>query len=684
MLHPHLLTPRSIAVIGASENRSKPGGKVLQNLLEGGFEGKLYAVNTKPVQIDGIEYHAEVATLPSVDLAILAIPAEQCLPAVELLANNGTGAFIVFSAGFSEAGEAGKRRNDRLLEIIRSHNATLIGPNCIGIIHARYKGVFTTPIPDYHPQGCELISSSGATAVFLMEAAWATGLKFSNIYSIGNAAQTGVEDILEHLDKTFDPLTSPRTKLLYLEHIQHPFRFLKHAASLIRKGCHIAAIKAGYSESGSRAASSHTGAMATSDLLVRALFKKAGIVYCSGRMELINVACVWQNKPLQGERIAVITHAGGSAVMLTDALTTGGMSVPPIAEADGTPLLARLHPGSSVANPIDFLATGTAAQLADIIDFCEQLPYIDGMAVVFGSPGLINVKDVYDVLDQKMRQCSKPIYPVLPSLVNAEAEIQQFTQKGNVHFSDEVMLGQALAHAQLVAQPTFGNTELAEMDVLAIRNIISESNNGYLDNDSTRQLLEAAGIAVLKQVECYAESELEKACSELQFPLVMKVVGILHKTDVGGVALNIRSQEGLREEFRRMMQIRGAKGVLVQEMKKGIELFCGAVKKQSYGHLVLCGLGGIFVEVLGDLAQGLAPLSADEVQRMIRSLKGYPLIQGYRGREGCDEQRFADAVMRIASLVYLAPEIAELDINPFMGNAAELVAVDARIRIEKS
>jgi acetate---CoA ligase (ADP-forming) len=683
MINIGLIRPEYIAVIGASENTAKPGGKVVENLIQANYKGEIYAVNPKKINVKGVKWYEKVSELPETDLAILSIPAELCIEAVEILLKAGTRAFIIYSAGFGESDELGKNREGRLLDLIHEYHASLIGPNCIGVINEHYKGVFTTPVPKFYQDGCELISSSGATAVFIMEAAQETGLRFSNVYSIGNASATGVEELLEHMDITFEKGKSPTTKLLYLENIKHPFKFLKHASSLIRKGCRIAAIKSGSSEAGSRAASSHTGAMATSDILIRALFKKAGIVYCSGREELISVGCVWQNKVLEGENIAVITHAGGSAVMLTDALSSNGMKVPPISEDKGADLLKKLYPGSSVANPIDFLATGTAEQLGEIIDFCEQLDEIDGMVVVFGSPGLFNVQSAYDILDKKMQSCKKPIYPVLPSLINAKNEIENFLQKGNTNFSDEVVLGNALTRSFLCPKPTFGIEELASMDFVRIRGIISEAKSGYLDAENTRELMISAGLDVVNQQVCYKEAELKEVFDNIPFPIAMKVMGPVHKTDVGGVSLNINNQEVALSEFNRMMQIKGAKGILIQEMTVGEELYCGAVKRDNYGHLVMCGLGGIFIEVIRDTSYGLAPLNQVEAKEMIRTLKGYPIIQGYRQRKGVNEDLFRDAIVRIASLVYMIPEISELDINPFIGNEKRLVAVDARVNIVK-
>lgn len=683
MINKQLISPESIVVVGASSDTSKPGGKVLANLIEGGFKGKLFGVNQKGNPIEGAQIVKSVDELPLVDLAIISIPAESSIEPIRTLCKQGTKAFIIFSSGFGEAGVAGKMLEIELLQIIQQANACLIGPNCVGVINENYKGVFTSPIPTFYPDGCELISSSGATAVFIMEAAQSTGLRFSNVYSIGNASQTGIEEVLEYLDKNYEEGKSAKVKLLYLESIKNPFKFLKHASSLILKGCKIAAIKSGHSEAGSRAASSHTGALSSSDTVVRALFKKAGIVYCSGRAELISVGCIFQSKTLVGKNIAIVTHAGGSAVMLTDALSSRGLLVPPIQNNEADELLKKLHPGSTISNPIDFLATGTAEQLGMIIDFCEGQENIDAIIVVFGSPGLFNVKRAYEILDQKMDSCKKPIYPVLPSLINAKEEINQFLAKGNINFPDEVVLGSALPHVYFCPAPRLGLSKLSDMQDAVIRSIINQSTDGYLNPENARELAQAAGIEMAKEVECVSLEDLIKSKEIMEFPLAMKVIGPIHKTEVNGVSLHINSWEKLVSEFNRMLKIPDSKGVLVQEMVDGEELFVGAAKEGEFGHLIMCGLGGIHVEVLKDVAYGLAPLSREEAIEMVESLKGYPILKGYRNRKGIDIEQYVDAIVRVSSMVHLAPEISELDINPFKGGPNYLKAVDIRIKIKK-
>ncbi len=685
MINEQLLNPKSIVVIGGSDDVQKPGGKVLKNLIDGDFKGNLYVANPKMDEVQGVPSYKDLKDLPQTDLAIIAIAAKFCPSTIKLLAEEkNTRAFIILSAGFSEENEEGEKLEKEIVEIVNSVGGSLIGPNCVGVLNSNYNGVFTTPIPSLDTKGCDFISGSGATAVFIMESGVPKGLSFSSVYSVGNSAQMGVEEILKYLDESFDPETSSKVKLLYIENIDKPEMLLKHASSLIRKGCKIAAIKSGSSEAGSRAASSHTGALASPDVAVNALFKKAGIVRCKGRDELATVASIFMHPELKGKNIAVITHAGGPAVMLTDSLSNNGLDVPHIEGLKADVLLGKLYGGSSVANPIDFLATGTAQQLGDIIDACENdFDNIDAMAVIFGSPGLFPVYDVYDLLHEKMKECKKPIYPILPSIVNVKDEIEHFLAKGRINFPDEVVFGDALAKVYNTPKPQAEEIEMPKVDKVAIRKIIDEAENGYLSPEQLHNLLDAAGINRAKEGVADTEDEIVAMAKEIGFPLVMKVVGPVHKSDVGGVTLNVKDEETVRSEFRRMMQIKDTYAVMLAQMLKGTEVFIGAKREDKFGHMVLCGLGGIFIEVLKDVKASLAPIAKQEAHEMIQGLKSYGIIKGVRGQEPVNEDEFADAITRVAALMKVAPEIFEMDLNPLLGNKDAVVAVDARIRIEK-
>lgn len=390
-------------------------------------------------------------------------------------------------------------------------------------------------------------------------------------------------------------------------------------------------------------------------------------------------------KEVTGKNCAIITHAGGPAVMLTDALSKGGLSVPSFDPVLAQELKDKLYPGSSVGNPIDILATGNSEHLATSIDYCDQkFDNIDMMMVIFGYPGLARPVEAYEVLDKKIRESKKPIFPILPSLVTAGPEVTDFIKKGNVNFSDEVTLGTALVRVTNTPKPADADIQLYGVNVPEVRKLIdSIPTNGYLEPHYVRMLLKAANIPLVDEMVSDKKKELLAFAKQTGYPVVAKVVGPVHKSDIGGVALNIRTPEHLELEFDRMMQLPEVTGIMVQPMLQGQELFLGATYEDRFGHVVLCGLGGIFVEVLKDVSSGLAPLSYKEAESMIRSLRGYPIIKGVRGQKGIDEEKYADMIVRLSVLLRFCTEIKEMDINPIIASERGLFAVDARIRIEK-
>jgi len=461
-----------------------------------------------------------------------------------------------------------------------------------------------------------------------------------------------------------------------------------------------------------------------------------------------------------------VTHAGGPAVMLTDVLSNGGMEVPSLKEHPASKgLLEKLFPGSSVGNPIDFLATGTAAQLGYILDTVENdYTDIDFSVVIFGSPGLFSNKEVYDLLDQKMRTCKKPIFPVLPSIINVKEEIEDFIGKGHINFPEECVLGNAICKIyntpkpkmgiienipidKIVLPPTdeldeakvaevadsirewgmltpitvspidggyrlvrgnhrvhaatmIGMTEILayvqegavaadqpEIDVVRIRKTIDRCKDGYIEMADYNELLDAAGISRKKSVEVSKKEDAlafakEVGCSK-DVPLVMKVVGPLHKSDVGGVTLGVKDLETVGKEFDRLMAIKDTYAVEMYPMLDGTEVYIGAMRDPKFGHQVFFGLGGIFIEVLKDVESVLVPTSKEEVLEKLKNLKGYKILEGVRGQAGVNLDLYAEQVVRVSALVQAAPEIAEMDLNPLLGNPRYVTAVDARIRIEK-
>ena len=687
MINKQLLQPESIVVVGGSNNIHKPGGAIVRNLLEGKYAGELRVINPKEEEVQGIPAIHDVKELPPTDMAILVVAARFCPDYVEYLAKEKqVRAFIIISAGFGEETAEGAKLEQRIVDICNQYGCALIGPNCIGLLTRHHHSVFTKPIPHLTPRGVDFISGSGATAVFILESAVSKGLSFNSVWSVGNGRQIGIETVLEYMDENFDAERDSMVKLLYIENIADPDKLLYHATSLIRKGCRIAAIKAGSSESGSRAASSHTGAIASSDSAVEALFRKAGIVRCFSREELTTVGCIFTLPRFNGRNFAIVTHAGGPGVMLTDALSKGGMNVPPLPHDLAEELKEQLLPGSSVANPIDILATGGSEHLAAAIDFCEnKLDNIDAIMVIFGTPGLVQLYSVYDVLHKKMLECKKPIFPILPSVNTAGEEVQEFLHKGHVNFSDEVTLATALTQVMRTPAPADQQVTIHGVDVPRIRRIIDGiKEDGYIAPALVHELLDSAGIPTVPELVSMSKQEVADFAERCGYPVVAKVVGPVHKSDVGGVALNIRSRQVLEAEFDRMMQLPEATGVMVQKMLRGTELFIGAKYEKRFGHVVLCGLGGIFVEVLKDVSSGLAPLSLAEAQSMIHSLRGYKIIKGTRGQSGINERKYAEIIVRLSTLLRFATEIKEMDINPLLADAENVIAVDARIRVEKA
>ncbi len=680
MVNNELIHPQSILVVGGSNDPLKTGGKLLKNLIDGGFGGKLWVINPKQKQVQGVECFKDIPSAPAVDLAIMAVPAPFCKAYVQALAEEKKAkAIIILSAGFSEMGEEGRKAEEEIASIATGANISLIGPNCIGVLTPTYNGIFAGPIPKLSPKGCDFASGSGSTAAFIIEKGIPMGLSFASLFSVGNSAQITVEDIVEYWDQTYDEKVSSPIKLLYLENIGKPQKLLKHASSLIRKGCKIAAIKAGSSEAGSRAASSHTGAIASSDMAVSSLFKKAGIIRCEGREELLYTASALMFKELKGKNIAIVTQAGGPGVMLTDYLSEQGLSVPELEKGLADELKEKLFPGSSTRNPVDFLATGNAKQLDIILDYLEnRFKDIDGIVVVFGSPGFAPVDDVYEILSNRIKNSCLPIYPILPSVVTAAKEIKTFLGYNHIFFTDEVLLGQALANIWNAPLPS------AESDLKLQESADSSFKtdaDGYLLSEECYALLTKNQIPFVKELLLKEVSEVDKVEKEIKFPWVMKVVGPLHKSDVGGVELNIETKEEAKETFHKLMGIAGAQEVLVQPMQKGTEFFVGVKKEEPYGHMILCGMGGIYIEILKDYAVGLAPLGDQECSALLKELKSYPLFQGYRGQPALSETDFKKLLQGLSDLILKYPQIRELDLNPVMVTAEGVSVVDSRIRV---
>ncbi|MBN1234248.1 MAG: acetate--CoA ligase family protein [Candidatus Coatesbacteria bacterium] len=682
-----IMEPSSIAIIGGSSEIQKPGGKLVYNIKNHDFKGDIWIVNPKSPSVQDLPTFKSIKDLPSeVDLGMITVAAPFVKQSLLELIEKGVKGVIIISCGFGEIDEKGKKEEQELAEIAARANIPMIGPNCMGVATFKYAGVFAGPIPNLKPKTIDFVSGSGATAAFILELAITLGVSFSSEITIGNSAMIGIEEVLEYWDETFSPDTSSRVKMLYMETLTKPQKFIKHSRSLREKGCHLVAIKAGATEAGTRAASSHTGAMASSDTSIDALLRKAQVIRVQSKQELVYTAGILESyKPPSGKRACIVTHAGGPGVMLTDELSRQGFELPKIAQETHDKLLANLLPGSAAGNPVDFLAAGTAENLDFILESLRNEDYIDFIPVIFGSPGLFDVWPVYKVIADKLPDYPKPIYPVFPSTVTAKDAIDKFLARGYMCIPEEVNLGKTLG--RIAAVPSTRQTErkFSDIDENAISSILKEAEGEsikQLKAEKISSILKALKIPIPFEAIAKSRSEGQEIAEKIGYPVVMKVVGPVHKSDVGGVYIGIKNTQEMESALDKLMQIKDAEGVLFQEMAKGTEVIIGVSREEGFGHLIMFGLGGIYTEILKDVIFTLAPLSCEEAASMIKSIKAYKLLEGVRGKKGMNTEMLADILLRISFLVQKFPQIKEMDINPLMGYEDRILAVDTRIEID--
>ena len=680
-----LFRPRSIVVVGGSESTSKPGGKVLKNIISHGYEGDLWVVNPTAVSVSGLPTFKEVSDLPGTpELAIVAIPARLVADSLRSLAEKDCGAVIILTAGFGEKDRKGKEEELRLASIAESAGMTLVGPNCSGFVTPCYSGKFAGITPRLKPRAVDFFSGSGATVDLVFEQALPRGMNFCNVLNVGNSAQIAVEDLLALHDENYHD-ESGRILMLYLESLRRPELLLKHARSLTKKGCAIVGIKSGVSTGGARAAASHTGAMAADDTAVDALFRKAGIIRVASKMEMIDVAgaLAGTGGNLRGNRVCVITDAGGPGVMLTDALEKEGLVVPVLKEETRLRLQRVLPPEASVANPIDCLPTRTPEQIEAIFAIVQETEKesIDAIAVHIANPGMSHNRAMYEVMSRAMDSSVMPIIPILSSVASCTKLIREFTGGGKFFFWDEVSAGAALG--KVLNRPVLreADTETAGYDREGIGKIL-KGRRGALTAAEVAGVLGKAGFRLPRQAEITSPDELDEACDSVGYPLAMKVSGPLHKSDLNGVRLGIASKQEAKSVWRELAAIPGATGVTVQQMVEGIETIVGSVRKGGLGHLCMVGMGGIYTEVLKDVTFALAPLSGEECVEMIKGLKTYLILKGIRGQRGVSIDGLADYIGRIARLVSDFPSVSEIDLNPVKGYESDLLVVDARIILD--
>ena len=678
----NFIAPGSIAVIGASDDTRKPGGKIVQNLLRKGYSGRLFLINPKSSTVQGRPAFASLQDLPRApDLAFIAIPAGLVASSLNELAQLGTRHVIILSAGFGEVDERGRQEEARLVQIADENGMQILGPNCLGVMSPFHAGKFAGLLPDMRPGGIDFISGSGATVDCLIEQAVRRGLEFHTFVTVGNSAQIGVTDMLALYDADHGP-TSSKLVMLYLEKTGDPEMLLKHARSLSAKGCILMGIKSGVTEAGARAAASHTGAMATSDKAVQALLDKAGIIRVQSRLELVDLATVLflAKGSYNGRGVCIITDAGGPGVMAADELNRQGFVVPKLKPRTREFLAEVLPPGAGLGNPVDCLPSRTPAQLSKIIEILsrEESDTVDYIVLLAANPWDSDNWDIYETVIKAMDTVSMPIFPSFVTAVSAAAGLEKFRAAGKCYFEDEVSLARALGKMVNRPRPSEPEQDLPGYDRDALRTLL-HGVQGTVSVNRTQQVLAASGIPFPAQSELGDRKELDGLAGEIPFPWVMKVTGPLHKSDLGGVMAGIQDLTAARAAWDRLMSIDQATGVMVQQTVSGNELILGLSRQDAFGHLVAFGLGGIYAETLGDVKFALAPLSKEEARRMILGTRAIRVIEGVRGQEEMDIEVLTDLLVRVSLLARDVPRIQEMDINPLKGEGTALLAVDVRI-----
>ena len=679
-----LLRPETVAVIGASRTRGTIGAEIFHNLLTSGFQGCVFPVNPAAGVVQGVRAYPSLAEVPGdVDLAIIAVPSALVEAAVDDCIAHGVRAVVIISAGFSETGDEGRKHEGRLRDKLRAAGCRMVGPNCMGVLNTdpavSMNGSFS---PVYPPAGPIAFSSqSGALGLAILDLAKQLNLGLSSFVSVGNKADVSTNDLIEYWEH--DPRTS--VILMYVESFGNPRRFGEIAR---RVGRHkpIIAMKAGRSTSGARAASSHTGALAASDMVVDALFHDAGVIRTTTVEEMFQTAALLAHQPLPaGPRVAILTNAGGPAILAADACEAHGLKLATLTPRTIAALRTFLPSAASVVNPVDMIASATAEQYRLAIPLLLADPGIDSLLTIFIPPIPSSAHDVARAIAETTAHATKPVMATFfgaAGVPDILAPVPCYT------FPEGA--ARALAHAvnysHWRSQPPGEVQPLPNFNAAAARAIIQRQatdRDGWLDSLAAIALIEACGIhAAPTRVVVDAAGALA-AARRVGFPVVLKGAGpaLLHKTEARAVFTGLADESALLTAYHALARRPDVTQVLVQPMVQGVEMFVGATLDASFGHLVMCGSGGTMVELLGDTSCRLAPLSERAAREMLDETRGSALLRGFRGAPPADEAAFRDVLLRTSALVQACPEITELDFNPVIVTRSGATVVDVRVRV---
>jgi acetate---CoA ligase (ADP-forming) len=676
--------PATVAVIGASKRRGSIGGELFRNILAADFAGAAYPVNPAGEAVAGVRAYKTIGEIPDpVELAVICVPGGRVLEAAEAALRKGVPALCVISAGFAEVGSEGAERQAELLSLVRAHGARLVGPNCLGIAVPAL-GLNATFAPRALPPGRIAFSSqSGALGLALLEKASERGLGFSAFVSIGNKADVSSNDLLEWWEEDEDT----DVVLLYLESFGNPQKFARVAGRLARRKP-IVALKAGTSSAGARAASSHTAALAGSDAAVEALFHSAGVLRARNLEELVDVATLLSSQPLpKGRRVAVLTNAGGLGILCADACDAAGLELPELTPETRQALGAVLPSEASVANPVDLLGSATGATYAEALPHVLRDPGIDAVIVLFVPPVVAGAEEVAAEIRETLAR-EQPEKPVLAVVVSADGTPETLTEAGSpvatfaYPESAARALGIAAGRAEWLRRPAGSVPALDGVDRAAARQLVNtalaESDDVWLDPPATRALLSAYGVPLVPEQVVAGADEAVAAARSLGLPVVLKTaVAGVHKTESGGVALNLETEADVRAAAERI-----GGPLLVQPMiRGGTELLAGILQDAVFGPLVAFGPGGVLAELIGGTQFRIAPLTDLDAEELVEGGKAGRLVRGFRGAAAADASALVSLVHRLSLLAVDLPEVAELDLNPVLALPDRCIAVDARIRL---
>ena len=694
----HLLAPRSIATVGASRQPGSIGAELLHNVVANGFRGAVYPVNPAAKELEGLAAYASVLDIPGdVEMAVITVPAAAVLEAARECAAKGVRALVVISAGFAEIGPEGADLQRELLELCRQAGMRLVGPNCMGVINtAEGVSLDATFAPDKPMRGrLGFLSQSGGLGIAVMARAQTLGSGISSFVSVGNKADLSGNDFIQYWEAD----AATEVIMLYLESFGNPRKFARIARRVSRSKP-ILAVKGGRSPAGSRATSSHTGALlSASDVTVDALFQQTGVIRTDTLAELFNAALLLGSQPLPaGNRVAIVTNAGGPAILCADACEANGLVVPALPGTVRAELAAFLPAAASTGNPVDMIASAGPEDYRRAIATLAGCPDVDALIVIFTPPLVSKAPEVIRAIQRGARDLSRPI-PVLGVFLSKQSAPRIVSSQGvrvpHYPFPEDAARALSLAarYSAWLAIPEEPPTTLDGIDRDRTAGVIATAltgGGGWMTSSGIGDLLACYGIPMIETRLADSPATAGREAKSLGGPVALKAIvpGLLHKSDAGAVRLNLEGEPAVTRaaaEMSASLEHSGHRvaGYEVQPIApKGVEMLVGVVQDQHFGPVLACGAGGTATELLKDVAVRITPITQGEASRMVRSLKTFPLLDGYRGAAPTDVAALENVLLRVSALVEAHPEVVEMDLNPLIVHPQGVVAVDARIRLE--